>query len=884
MTSFRYGASGSGAGLSTYANAGDLPASSTDGALAVTLDTNSIYIYETGTGWVLLVSPSGSTSPGGASTNVQYNNAGVFAGSSGFTWNNGAATLNVSGIVRVGGGSAGAPSFSFNETDNDTGLFSTGDGNINFANNGVLGMTLDPSHNLMVVGSVTASSLSLPSAAQALFFATPQGSAGAPVFRAIGAAEIRSSNLAYPLVGPVQATPSYLFDSDTGWGSDGDGQQFWLNNSVETVRFEPGLLHFNVPAEFNASVTVNNSLTATGDISAVDGNFSGLLSAANYPPTITGSANTFAAYDNSGVLSSVPTWSWNNTTDGLNANAHTDPFVVGGTTAFNFFNDIVPTASSTNNSLAMNVINHFDNAHSGFDVGPLDGISTDVAHLGNGNTPSMRGLFVQVRAGEGTQTGTVDQMSAADMFLSVAAGDTLTNGRGCLLNFNNDGTVSGNYNMLEIGTGGSTPIGGNVNGLIINNTIPVGGSLQFISGGSGAAITGSVNVLYNNTGGGITGTYDGVDLSTYGAIGNNHQGFTSNCNATIGGTAQGIRIGYNAAITGNAEGLNMGFNTGTIGGNLTGLNLYSGATVTGNVQMGNFAFNGTAPSMRVMDVNLQGATVTGVQTPIGIQIEMDALVQTSFDGTNRPAAIQIGGGVISQQMAAKTISNHPYTLDLGNSIGVGLQVAAGTPITGTDFSGTQLNSGLDFQDDIGTSAFGIGWNANVILSQFGGAAGKTASKATMLSVIPLTLFTSAGGTVTEFNYFRAVSPVNAGFGTDAAITDLYVFRAENIFSPFSVRASKAHGIHLDDSGFFNYLGGKTRVGGSSYVEATVAMDVSGAVSASEGVVVATTDTQPAASAAVRGMFWVIQGGAGVADILQVCLKDAADVYNWVTLP
>lgn len=44
----------------------------------------------------------------------------------------------------------------------------------------------------------------------------------------------------------------------------------------------------------------------------------------------------------------------------------------------------------------------------------------------------------------------------------------------------------------------------------------------------------------------------------------------------------------------------------------------------------------------------------------------------------------------------------------------------------------------------------------------------------------------------------------------------------------------------------------------------------------------TSGAQPTCDSSHRGTTWLIQGGAGVADIFQVCMKDAADVYNWVT--
>ena len=57
----------------------------------------------------------------------------------------------------------------------------------------------------------------------------------------------------------------------------------------------------------------------------------------------------------------------------------------------------------------------------------------------------------------------------------------------------------------------------------------------------------------------------------------------------------------------------------------------------------------------------------------------------------------------------------------------------------------------------------------------------------------------------------------------------------------------------------------------------------GTIQGMQGIQVATSSTKPAAAASARGLLWLSQGGAGVADVLEVCLKDAADAYNWKTI-
>ena len=55
------------------------------------------------------------------------------------------------------------------------------------------------------------------------------------------------------------------------------------------------------------------------------------------------------------------------------------------------------------------------------------------------------------------------------------------------------------------------------------------------------------------------------------------------------------------------------------------------------------------------------------------------------------------------------------------------------------------------------------------------------------------------------------------------------------------------------------------------------------LTATGGVVVSTTTTQPACSAGTRGEFWMLAGAAGVADQIQVCGKGSDDAWYWLTL-
>ena len=45
----------------------------------------------------------------------------------------------------------------------------------------------------------------------------------------------------------------------------------------------------------------------------------------------------------------------------------------------------------------------------------------------------------------------------------------------------------------------------------------------------------------------------------------------------------------------------------------------------------------------------------------------------------------------------------------------------------------------------------------------------------------------------------------------------------------------------------------------------------------------TTGSKPTCNSTTRGTFWYVAGGAGVADTMEVCRKDAADSYAWVSI-
>lgn len=51
---------------------------------------------------------------------------------------------------------------------------------------------------------------------------------------------------------------------------------------------------------------------------------------------------------------------------------------------------------------------------------------------------------------------------------------------------------------------------------------------------------------------------------------------------------------------------------------------------------------------------------------------------------------------------------------------------------------------------------------------------------------------------------------------------------------------------------------------------------------SAGIVSDVTGAKPSCAIGVRGSIFITEGASGAADVFQVCLKDAANAYGWVT--
>lgn len=115
------------------------------------------------------------------------------------------------------------------------------------------------------------------------------------------------------------------------------------------------------------------------------------------------------------------------------------------------------------------------------------------------------------------------------------------------------------------------------------------------------------------------------------------------------------------------------------------------------------------------------------------------------------------------------------------------------------------------------------------------------------------------------------SSFNSGFSVDGtfgtpALTSIITLRAFGVASA---------------GGYCSVLKLATTLGANSTVGLII--DSEAVVSVPQGIIVSTAGSQPSAAAAYRGMLFVVQGGGGSTDKLQVCLKAAAGTYSWVDI-
>jgi hypothetical protein len=303
--------------------------------------------------------------------------------------------------------------------------------------------------------------------------------------------------------------------------------------------------------------------------------------------------------------------------------------------------------------------------------------------------------------------------------------------------------------------------------------------------------------------------------------------------------------------------------------NFTGMNLNAAVdTFTGNAAYNGIAVGGTLGTFDTGAYQgiLVNPTVTSVVNATGLWVDM-----TNVTASGNKLAAYFGGDV---QITGD--------LNFSGALSIGQLSSFGTldPVIdggGNPTTVNQLISSVNIPDNATTAnADTIGANSAMLLT-VGDNSAVTLGAFGLFSALALPAViethtgsvlprlqggtfalsfsgTSTGGTIQSAEAGRFVMIPNGITTVDRAIGVL-------IEQPFGVVGTENFGVYQTDAE-------------KNYFE--------GSVESEGGVQLSTSGSQPTCDAAHRGMFWNIEGGAGVADILQICQKTVLDTYTWIT--
>ncbi len=614
-----------------------------------------------------------------------------------------------------------APSYSFSETSTDTGMGSPSDGVLNFSTNGVLAFTVADNQTATFSSTVSATNFIYPDKDANTFLAGPTtGSPATPDFRAIQSGDIPNSALPWPLLAPngSAGSPSYGFqsdgDQDTGMYTTGDGQLNWSTNGAERMHLDEA-----------------GNLTITGDFSA-----------ANYPPT--GTNNTFAGFDGSGNIESVPGFLINTTSGGMEEDLTESPNDNGGGFVVNNKNiSFTPLQNSPNEG--WNIDNFYVN---------LDAASSGFTQGTNGNA-----VNIQTMTFNHGGTGSVGNLAMHSHYFGLGNGTDPISVKG----------ITYSYGFGDI-----------------NDNVTVNGQVQGYgfqpNFHSGAILTDFVNGFYDasNMSIEVQGYSSFSSSPTVGSVANNHNftSFGSNPNiGTLTGNASytglGIFPNIGTVNNGGIQCISVNPNVTLNNGNVTGLNVnvngvtnYAGAqgfivvqdiTYTFN-QPGTFANSLTVEYTDTVPAGSEVAILTGgthvvvsIQSGVSTATQVAAAIAANFTLVSNLTAVITGTAGNAQVTFAET--------NFAGGIDPGTKKAA-------DFTGdVSINGALSF-----TGALSIGQLTSFASVNFTDGGGAPQSIDSLITSVTA----AASSTTANADAFGINTAMLMNIGDNATVTTAFL--------------------------------------------------------------------------------------------------------------
>lgn len=298
-------------------------------------------------------------------------------------------------------------------------------------------------------------------------------------------------------------------------------------------------------------------------------------------------------------------------------------------------------------------------------------------------------------------------------------------------------------------------------------------------------------------------------------------------------------------------------------------------TVAGGGQLTLGAFSSTTGSGAVV-----GATSPALVTPtIGVATAT-SVNKVSITAPATSAVLTIANGKTLTVGATLSLAGTDSTvMTFPSASGAVLTADSTNTLTNKSISASQLNSGT-----LGTARLGSGTADSTkflrgdstwqVVSGGGTPGGST----TQLQ------FNNAGafGGASNFLYNSASGQITtnqAGNGNETIygkrITDT---TPSGNFLHFQNQSGSTDLLKVD-------VAGNTTMAGTLTVNTSTGTDGILLISStsSGGGIQLTSGTQPTCSVTTRFLFWTVAGGSGVKDSVQVCAKDASNVYAWRTI-
>lgn len=753
-------------------------------------------------------------------------------------------------------GSVTSPNFNVG----GAGIFNKGFGGFAISTLGVEALEINNNQQASFSKTVTATDFIYPAKASHTFLAGPTSGSAVPSFRFIQPGDITNDDIPFPLEsGGSVSAPSF---STGGGGAYSCGFGVYCISTLGTERFR---------VENNGSVVIGQGGSGTLTVNG-DGIFTGNISAANYPPAPpSGPANTFAGYDNTGALSSVTAWSWVDETGGLRVAQGGDLATLGNTTWNQIEIATQNTVSAAVSSTDLNFDLYYDRNNTGADADNIYGITLSKRHEGSG---SINGVMSALTIGQSVGNGNGAKVNNSQPFSVNHYIDSLSHvSSAAMANIFSDGGASAAiYNNTLLSVFNNVNTENDFRGLPLTNNGDIGNNGSWISIFDNNDIARSFTVMNWNHSGNIGSGPDnliGYEMNLSNGLVNsaiNVYPFTLQNTITVSGSVTVVGMNNQAPNVGAATNFNflngvnsasatflgtdnnlnvLAFTNSADGYRFNGVTLNNQSNITDSITGFRFTNTGNARAGVGLDVNLTGNCTDDCG---GVRVN----VQNQTSTNSQVYSGQYSGGRFQVQSAYNLASS--AFVEIGNNITATGVVQPGSAINGSDQFIQFFQSNLDAQNDITASPLGLNTTMNGFLSQAIVGSGKTVDKLRSV-LIGTSVPSGSGGTITDHVAITVLGLPSFG-GSVSNPNRIGIEDSTLLGQGFCDGATNCHFINVNDGNAQNSFAG--------------------------GVQLTTAGSQPTCDAAHRGTMWVVQGGTGVADDFQVCLKDAADVYAWVS--